>query len=63
MFQKCMTNAILKHAVDRGNDAQMSVNTGIGNVYLLPFVNILLDYTDLLSRDFCESNLFEPHSF
>lgn len=36
-----MTFAILKHAVDRGNDAQMPVNTGIGNVYLLPFVNIL----------------------
>jgi hypothetical protein len=40
MFQKCMTIAILKHAVDRGNDAQMPVNTGIGNVYLLPLVNI-----------------------
>lgn len=40
MFQLCMTIAILKHAVDRGNDAQMPVNTGIGNVYLLPLVNI-----------------------
>ncbi|WP_434513393.1 hypothetical protein AB6Q56_11930 [Dechloromonas sp. ARDL1] len=39
-FQKCMTSAILKHGRDRGNDAQTSLVTGIGNVYLLPFVNI-----------------------
>jgi hypothetical protein len=40
MFQLFMTIAILKHAVDRGNDTQMPVNTGIDNVYLLPLVNI-----------------------
>ena len=35
-----MTNAILKHGRDRGNDAQTRVVKGIGNIYLLPLVNI-----------------------
>lgn len=35
-----MTIAILKHGRDRGNDAQTRMVTGIGNVYLLPLVNI-----------------------
>jgi hypothetical protein len=35
-----MTNAILKHGRDRENDVKTQMVTGIGNVLLLPLVNI-----------------------